>query len=233
MKDILGEALKDYYHGNYTEDIITETSISEEDVLPLPYLFRKFKEMPTLEQNALQLAKGKVLDVGCGAGSHALWLQAKGLDVTGIDVSKGAVEVSKNRGLKEVYCKSLLDLKAEKYDTILLLMNGTGIFETLKKMPTYLKHLKTLLHPEGQILIDSSDLQYMYDHSEEGGIWVPSNHYYGELEFTMRYKNQQSKSFSWLFIDESRFKEKSLEAGFTFEVVVKGDNYDYLAKLKV
>ena len=63
MKDLFGKALLDYYNGNYTEDIITSTSISDDDVLPIPYLFRDYKDMPALEQKALQLARGKGRDV--------------------------------------------------------------------------------------------------------------------------------------------------------------------------
>ena len=67
----------DYHHGNYTEDIKTYSSLDEEDVIPLPYLFRDFDEMPKLEQKALELAHGKVLDIGCGAGNHTLYLQPR------------------------------------------------------------------------------------------------------------------------------------------------------------
>lgn len=67
MADILGQALLDYFHGNDPEDLVTETNISEEDVVPTSYFFRSFDEMPSLEQHALKLAKGTVLDVGCGA----------------------------------------------------------------------------------------------------------------------------------------------------------------------
>ena len=75
MKDLFGKAILDYQTHNCPEDLITETSISEADEMSVAYLFRDFKEMPKLEQKALQLAKGKVLDVGCGAGSHSLYLQ--------------------------------------------------------------------------------------------------------------------------------------------------------------
>lgn len=232
MKDIIGTALLDYYNGNYSEDIITETNISEEDELPLPYLFRDFNEMPEIEQKALKFAKGKVLDVGCGAGGHALYLQEKGFDVLGIDTSEGAIEVCKLRGLKNAKHIDLLQLKNEKFDSILMLMNGTGIFQNLETTSKYLQHLKSLLNPEGQILIDSSDLQYMYDATEEGGILVPADHYYGELEFTMRYKEMESELFEWLYLDEKLFEELCVENNLHFEVIERGENFDYLARIR-
>ena len=165
-KDLFGKALLDYQKGNYSEDIVTWTNISEEDVLPLPYLFRHFSEMPKIEQKALQLCKGKVLDVGCGAGSHSLWLQKHEYNVKAIDSSKGAIEVAKIRGIVGIEHKSFLE-ETERFDSILLLMNGTGIFQTLKHTPIYLSHLKSLLNPNGQILIDSSDIIYLYASEDE------------------------------------------------------------------
>jgi len=234
MKDILGNALLDFQNGNYTEDIRTETNISEEDILPLPYLFRGFSEMPQLEQKALELSKGKVLDVGCGAGSHSLYLQKKGLNVTAIDTSEGAIEVCKLRGIDDARCIDILQLKNEKFDTILLLMNGTGIFQKLEFTDQYLQHLKTLLNPNGQLLIDSSDLKYMYNKGEdEGSIMVPSDRYYGELEFIMHYKNWTSESFDWLYLDPSIFKDVCLKNGFSFSIMFEGENFEYLARLIV
>ena len=232
MIDILGTALLDYYHGNYTEDIINETNISEEDVLPLPYFFRKHSEMPVLEKDALKLCKGKVLDVGCGAGCHSLYLQKKGMQVTAIDTSKGAVDVCKLQGVEDVRHLSLLELRDEKFDTILLLMNGTGIFQKLEYVSMYLQHLKSLLSPSGQILIDSSDLQYMYDQGEEGGIWIPADRYYGELEYTIKYKGEVSKAFDWLYIDENLFESACLNESLRFEIKSRGENYDYLVRIQ-
>ncbi|MCF6308406.1 MAG: class I SAM-dependent methyltransferase [Flavobacteriaceae bacterium] len=232
MTDILGKALLDFQNGNYTEDIRTETNISEEDVLPIPYLFRDFSEMPQLEQKALKLSKGKVLDVGCGAGSHSLYLQKKGFNVTAIDTSKGAIEVCKLRGINDACCIDLLQFKDEKFDTILLLMNGTGIFQKLEFIDQYLQHLKTLLNPNGQLLIDSSDLRYMYDEGDDdGSIMVPLDRYYGELEFIMHYKNWSSGTFDWLYLDENAFNNACLKNGLSFSIISKGENFDYLAKL--
>lgn len=231
MKDIIGTALLDYHQGNYSEDILTETNISEEDALPLPYLFRSFKEMPEIEQKALQSAQGKILDVGCGAGSHSLYLQEKGFDVLGIDTSEGAVKVCKLRGLKNAKHIDLLQLENEKFETILMLMNGTGIFQNLENASKYLQHLKSLLNLKGQILIDSSDLQYMYDSTEEGGILVPGDCYYGELEFTMRYKGMESEPFEWLYLDEKLFENLCAENNLNFEVIARGDNFEYLGRV--
>lgn len=230
MKDIFGKALLDYQNGNYSEDIITWTNISDKDELPLPYLFRNYSEMPKLEQKALQLAKGKVLDVGCGAGSHSLYLQEEGIDIKAIDSSKGAIEVSKKRGVLNAELKPLLD-ETETFDTILLLMNGTGIFQELSQVSKYLKHLKSLLNPEGQILIDSSDISYMYE-DESGGIWVDLNNGYpGELDYYLSYKGDKETPMKWLYLDFDTLSTACLTVGLKCEKVMDGEHFDYLAKI--
>ena len=230
MKDLFGKALLDYQNENYTEDLITSTSISEEDILPIPYLFRSYPEMPKLEQKALDLAKGNVLDVGCGAGSHSLFLQDKGLDVKAIDISKGAIEVCKLRGIDNSEVKNILD-ETETFDTILLLMNGTGIFEDLENTPRYLLHLKQLLKPKGQILIDSSDIKYMFQ-DDDGSIWIDANaNYYGELDYYVSYKNEDETPFKMLYLDFETLKSACKTVGLQCELVLEGEHYDYLARI--
>lgn len=231
MKDIFGKALLDYYNGNYSEDIITSTNISSEDVLPLPYLFRPYSEMPRLEQKALQLAKGKVLDVGCGAGSHSLYLQKRGLDVKAIDISIGAIEVSKKRGVLHTEVLDILD-ETERFDTILLLMNGTGIFQELQQTAKYLKHLKSALNPDGRILIDSSDIKYMYE-DEDGGFWLDTNaNYCGELDYFISYKAEKEIPMKWLYLDFETLRLACESVGLQCELVLEGTHFDYLARLK-
>lgn len=229
MKDVFGTAILDYQQGNYTEDLVTSTSISEEDTLPLPYLFRDFKEMPLLEQTALKQSKGSVLDVGCGAGSHSLYLKSKGLNVKSIDISEGAIKTCQLRGLEHAQVLDVMD-ETQTFDTLLLLMNGSGIFQSLAHTPFVLKHLKTLLNPNGQILIDSSDIKYMYE-DDDGGFWMDTNkEYYGELDYTVRYKDEEA-TFSWMYLDFERLKIACDQIGLQCELVKQGPHYDFLAKL--
>ncbi len=235
MKDLFGKAILDFQTNNAPENLITETSISEEDEMSVAYLFRDFNEMPKLEQKALKLTKGKTLDVGCGAGSHSLYLQNKrNLDVTAIDISKNAIEACQLRGLASAKVTNILDLDSdEKFDTILLLMNGTGIFGTLKETAKYLQKLKSLLLPNGQILIDSSDIIYMFDEDEDGAYVIPANGYYGELEFSLSYKGEKEDSFPWLYLDYNTLQNAAFANGLQCELILEGEHYDYLARLSL
>ncbi|MEL1240775.1 class I SAM-dependent methyltransferase [Flavobacterium flavipallidum] len=232
MKDLFGKAILDYQTNNSPEDIITETTISEEDEMSIAYLFRNFDAMPIIEQKALQLAKGKTLDVGCGAGSHSLYLQnGRNLETTAIDISPNAIKTCQLRGIKNSLVQDILTLENEKFDSILLLMNGTGIFGSLKNTPQFLQKLKSLLNPGGQILIDSSDIIYMFDEDEDGAYEIPANGYYGELEFTIKYKGEKEDSFPWLYLDYNTLQNAANDNSLQCELIIEGEHYDYLARL--
>jgi len=231
-KDILGNALLDYQSGNYTEDIKTYSSLDEEDIIPVPYLFRDFKKMPSLEQKALKLCKGSVLDIGCGAGSHSLYLQKQGLLVTALDNSTGAIETCKQRGVEQTVLSDIHDFSLQKYDTLLMLMNGIGIVGKLINIDPFFRHLKSLLKPTGQILLDSSDIIYMYDEDEDGGYWIPDDQdYYGEVTFEIEYKGEKSEPLDWLYLDYNTLQRAANANNLACELVSKGKHYDYLAKL--
>ena len=233
MKDLFGKAILDFQTNNSPEDLITETTISEEDEMSVAYLFRDFFGMPKLEQQALLLSKGKVLDVGCGAGSHSLYLQKeKNLEVTAIDISEKAVEACQLRGISDVLKIDILEFNSiEKFDTILLLMNGTGIFGKLENVSKYLQKLKSLLVENGQILIDSSDIIYMFDEDEDGGKWITGNAYYGELEFTISYKGEKEAPLPWLYMDYNTLQNAADANGLQCKLILEGEHYDYLARL--
>lgn len=233
MKDLFGKAILDYQTNNSPEDLITETSISEADEMSVAYLFRGYSEMPKMERKALDLAKGKILDVGCGAGSHALYLQnERNLEVTAIDISANAIEACKLRGIKNTRIQNVMDLENEKYDTILLMMNGAGMCGKLKKIAAFLQKLKSLITDNGQILLDSSDIIYMFDEDEDGGKWIPSdNAYYGEVIFNISYKGESEEPFDWMYIDFNTLQNAAHANGLQCELILEGEHFDYLARL--
>ena len=240
MKDLFGKAILDFQTNNNPEDLITETSISEADEMSVAYLFRDFNEMPKMEQKALQLAKGKVLDVGCGAGSHSLYLQnERNLDVTSIDISANAIEACQLRGLKKALVQDVMKIDAEslqhdKYDTILLLMNGAGMCGKLKNISKFLVKLKSLLNEGGQILLDSSDIIYMFDEDEDGGKWIPTDvDYYGEVVFDISYKGEKEEPFNWMYIDYNTLQNAAHANGLQCELILEGEHFDYLAKISI
>jgi len=115
--DIFGKALQTYFQNPEKQSLTTWTNLTDEDDVPLAYFFRLHDEMPALEKKALALASGKTLDVGCGSGSHSLYLQnQRGLDLTALDISEGAIEVAKARGVKQTQCLSIWDFN-EKNST--------------------------------------------------------------------------------------------------------------------
>jgi ubiquinone/menaquinone biosynthesis C-methylase UbiE len=231
MKDLMGKAIWDYYHNENPEDLQTETSISELDELPVEYLFRDFEEMNEVEQKALESANGKVLDIGAGAGSHSLYLQnERNLEVTALDISPKSIEICKLRGVKKAVCENMLDFSGDTFDTVLLLMNGTGIFQSLSKIDTYLQKLHTLLNEKGQILIDSTDILYMFDRDEDGGVYIPAGGYYGELDYVVHYKEESEDPIKWLYLDFNTLQKAAENNGFNIEKVMQ-DEDSYLAKL--
>ena len=120
---------------------------------------------------------------------------------------------------------------AQKYDTILLLMNGIGVAGNLTNAPLFFAQLKKILKPGGQVLIDSSDLIYLYE-NEDGSVDIDLNDdYYGEVEYSFEYKGIKSASFPWLYLGKDLLQDLAFTAGFKTEIVADGEHYDYLARL--
>ena len=230
--DLLGKALWDYYAKKSAGSLRSHSSLGDVEEVPVSHFFRSFPEMPALEQEALQQCRGSVLDIGCAVGSHCLYLQELGFECTGLDSSSRGIEVAVRRGVENAVCCDILDYRSEKFDTLLLLMNGIGIAGTLSALPEFLQHLKSLLRPGGQILLDSSDLIYMFETDKDGGVWVPGEvEYYGEVTYRWEYSGNFGPSFPWLFLDMKMLKQHASTAGFEVELIANGPHFDYLARL--
>jgi len=229
-KDPMGRAIADYHKTGTADRLRVFSPMFEEDEIPLETLFRSYEDMPAIELKALNMVKGKTLDVGAGAGCHSLFLQEQGVDVTAIDISPLSVETMKARGVKKVIEQDFFTLKGQ-FDTILMLMNGIGIVGTLKRVPEFFRHLDKILVPGGQLLCDSSDISYVFE-NDDGVIEYPdTDNYFGELSYTIQYKQIIGEPFPWLYIDAGTLRQVAERNGYVAEVIAVGEHYDYLAKI--
>jgi len=227
--DPIGSAIHDYAASKKPADIIVSSDICEDDIIPVEVLFRTLEEMPELERLAMDRCKGKVLDAGAGTGIHSIELMDRGSQVKAIDISKGAVTYMKKQGI-DAEQVSFLNLKGEKFDTILMLMNGIGIAGKLDNLERTLKHAKSLLNPGGRILCDSSDIKYLYE-DEDGALWVDLNSdYYGNFRFQMKYKKESGQWFDWLYVDFENLFQAAQKVGLKASKIYD-ENDNYLAEI--
>lgn len=223
--DVFGKAITDFYKTGEADKLWLHNSYDEPEEMPVDVFFRDDEDMPVLELQALQMCKGKVLDIGAGVGSHALVLQAFNVDVTAIDVSEAAVKIMSDRGVKKALHQDIFNY-TEKFDTILMLMNGIGLTGTLPGFKDFLIKLKSLVNPDGQVLFDTSDIAYLYE-----DLPKPQNQYYGEVSYQYEYKGEKGNWFNWLYIDQETIKEIAKETGWTSEIVFDDDEDQYLVRL--
>jgi SAM-dependent methyltransferase len=225
MVDALGQAIFDHHHQLPPDTLWIHNQYGPKEEMPVDTFFRGADDMPDLELFAISECRGKVLDIGAGAGSHALLLQDRGVDVTAIDISPLAVQVMQERGIKKAFEADIYTYHPGKFDTLLLLMNGIGLAGDLDGFKKLLTHLTSLLNPGGQILFDSSDITYLY----EGKL--PTNKYYGEIAYQYQYKQLKTDWFKWLYIDEQTLTTVAVEVGFSAQVLVEDEYDQYLVRL--
>ena len=227
MIDLPGLAIIDFYEKKLKSKLYVHDQFGPKVEMPISMYFRDEVEMPELEDTALEHCEGRVLDVGAGAGSHALALQVNGLEVSALEISPAACEVMESRGVKDVICADFFKFNSEKkYDTILLLMNGIGLCGTIENLKTFLKKAKELLNEDGKLVFDSSDTIYMYEHD------ILPERYYGEVECAYSYKNLKTDFFKWLYIDQDKLREVAEELGWEMNVLFEDNHYQYLVELK-
>jgi len=232
-KDPLGHAVIDYLNGKRKAQLKVHSELAGTEKIPVDHLFRSLDEMPELEKVAFTKVKGSVLDIGAGAGCHSLLLQKMGTHVTAIDISPGAIQVIKKIGINNFIQGSVFDLRDDKFDTLLMLMNGIGIVGDLKGLDQFLNHAKKLLNPGGQIILDSSDIKYMYEEEDGSLLLELAKKYYGEMTYQMQYKRVKGDPFKWLYVNSTTLQRYSGANGYSCEIVYEGEQHEYLAVLKL
>ena len=155
--DPYGQSLRDFQSGDISAKFIVHRDDGYSGEIPTGVFFRISLDFSLLEQIAMNLCRGYVLDIGAGAGCHSLALQDRGIRVLAIDISSHAIEVMAKRGVKEVRQADVFEFRGRKFDTLLMMMHGIGIVGNLPGLDRFLAHTHRLLKPNGQIVFDSFD----------------------------------------------------------------------------
>jgi len=231
----LGRALADYHRGLRKSHFIVHSDLWDDEPTPVETYYRPdHLPIPELELRALSLCRGRVLDLGAGAGRHALELQARGFDVTALDISHDAVAVMRQRGVRDARCGNLGGLEEESFDTILLLMHGIGIVGTLDGLAAFLAEAKNVMSLEGRIVCDSADLTMVLPSLADstGRADSHSTHYPGEVEFRLTYGSLEGQPYPWLFVDPLTLKRYARAVGYRSTVACLGARGTFVAVLE-
>jgi len=199
--------------------------------------FRKFKAWAPFERRAIKYARGRVLDIGCGAGRHSLYLQRRGLDVTAIDLSPGAVKVCKLRGVRKALVRSVTQLdkfKPGSFDTILMFGNNFGLFASAKGVKNILRKMSRITSAEARIIAvtrnpymtrDENHLQYHRLNKKRGRMG-------GQIRMRVRFERADGPWFDYLLVSPEELKSLLVDTDWRVERFLNAKQADYVALLK-
>lgn len=158
-EDAFGQLLLDHLAGRGGQAILERDDGRAQPALPAAVFFGAFDKWPPEEQQVFEGVQGRVLDVGCGAGRHSLEAQRRGCEVVAIDISPGAVEVARRRGVIDVRLLPLADVDHTLgvFDTLLMMCGNFGLFGTEVEARRLLRTLHEITSVEGRIVFDSVD----------------------------------------------------------------------------
>ncbi len=196
--------------------------------------FSEYNEWSELEQDLIDRAEGKILDIGCGAGRHSLYLQGKGLDITGIDKSSGAIEVSKLRGLEEALVRPIEEIdefEPNTFDTIIMFGNNFGLFGSAENAKQILAKMYRITTPNAKIIAQSLN-PYMTDdevhlryHERNRKLGRMA----GQIRLRIRYKMYIGEWFDYLFVSPEEMQEIVNDTNWRISEIVKNDGANYFA----
>lgn len=228
-----GMALLDYFNGDISSKVIAYRDDGYKDELKIDSFLREPLDFLPLENIALDLCYGRILDIGAGAGPHSIFLQNKGLIVCAIDISPEACEVMKKRGVKNVRCVDALKFKAEPFDSIIILGRSITIVGTLKGLDFFLEDVHRLIKPSGQILLNSLDVRCtnIPIHIAYQEANKKAGRYIGEIKIQFEYKGNKGPFFKILHVDSDTLINHALKKSWRCKIIHEEKDGNYLAQL--
>lgn len=225
VTDVFGNALWDYFRGKHKETLWLNNSYGDPEEMPVEAFFREEADLSELEHFAMTLASGCILDIGAGAGVHSRLFQENGFQVTALEKSTIACKVMQASGIDDVVNTDISSYEGKIYDTLWLMMNGIGLTGRIENLPGLLRHMSALLHSRGKIILDSSDIRYLYSNE------IPLDRYFGEIDYQYVYNGEAGEWFTWLYLDQRMLYHYATMAGLTCQIVFENNEDQYLAVL--
>ena len=220
------------FHDRGEDVVVTvRNDFGQTEEMPASFFFRTEEAVEEWELVALRQCGPRVLDIGAGVGAHALVLQARGHEVTALDLIPEAVRIMRERGVEDAREGTLFELRPlNVYSTVILLMNGSMIAETLAGLDRLLAVATAVLEPQGTLILDSTDLRDAAD-DDEGLESEDDDPYIGELHYQLSVGEQVGDVFPQLFVDPDTLDRRVRLAGWDMEVIWSGPGGRYLARL--
>jgi SAM-dependent methyltransferase len=232
-QDAYGHAVHDFLKEGTGYEIV-ERDDGFFDVSSGPsFYFTEYDEWPAHEREAMSYVRGRVLDIGCGAGRHSLYLQRRGHDVLGIDISPLAIEVCRQRGLREARVMSITQASSRLgvFDTILMLGNNFGLFGSFKRARWLLARFRGMTSREGRIIAESNDPY---------GTDVPEHLAYhefnrerrrmpGQVRIRVRYRRYVTPWFDYLMVSQEEMQKILKGTGWQVNRFIESSGSTYIA----
>jgi len=236
MQDAYGHAMLDHLLGEPQNEIVERDDGLFDVDMGTPYYFAAFREWPSSEREAIAFARGRVLDVGCGAGRNALYLQEQGHEVLGIDISPLAIEVCKRRGLAHAQVMSVTQVspKLGLFDTIIMFGNNLGLLSNERRAKWLLRRFHGITTPGARILGASRDpyattapehLAYHARNRARGRM--P-----GQVRLRVRYRRYVSPWFDYLLLAKEELDQLVQGTGWHIAAAIDGEGGSYVAVLE-
>ncbi len=237
-EDAYGRQLLAQFHNQKPTAEIIERDDQHIDIGSEPGLyFKEYKHWSPVEQKAISLVKGKVLDVGCGAGRHSLYLQEKGFDVMGIDNSPGAIEVCKLRGLKKAEVLPIEDvgnLPENSFDTIIMFGNNFGLFGSPENAKKILEKFSHITSENAQIIAGTLNPYKTEDpnHLEYHELNRRRNRLPGQATIRIRYERAVGAWFDYLFVSPEEMREIFKDTDWQIREFIESDGAHYFGVIE-
>lgn len=234
LEDAFGQALYDCLQGLGECEVIIERDDGYIDAdIGVAKYFAESKDWEPYYREAMKHAKGRILDIGCGAGRHSLYLQDMGFEVVGIDISPKAIETCKIRGLKDARVISIGKISAElgKFDTILMLGNNFGLFGSYNGAKTLLKRFHTITNDHARIIAETNDIYKTSNpfHLEYHEFNRKRNRMPGQVRLRARYQKYANPWFNYLMVSKPELEDIVNGTGWRIDHFIDSDSSCYIA----